>query len=311
MSDDPVFISQFQIPDVSDFVDDKKVADIPYCGWQETADGFFPTVEFKFRDKLPKGCYKIEFDNRSSEYLLKEFNYKSDEAYRFSESYTEKVLKEVQDFWNKEEVYKKYGLTHKRGLLLEGAAGTGKSVLITLLIEDLLQSDGIIFIINNMKEFSLLLEALPTIITKIEKNRKIITVIEDIDKLIASNNGDDSHILDFLDGKNSVDHHLVIMTSNDTTDLSAALLRPSRVDMRFVVNVPTSEVRKEYLRKKGIDESLLDLYTKKTKGMSFAQLKEVFTGTVILGKNIDEVVNQLNNPLESKDYLNKKTKIGL
>ena len=44
---------------------------------------------------------------------------------------------------------------------------------------------------------------------------------------------------------------LVIMTSNNTSELSEALLRPSRVDMHFEVSNPDKDIRKEYFIKKG------------------------------------------------------------
>lgn len=286
--------------------------DIKYSCWHNMDGEFLPAIDLKIEEKLPSGCYKVTWDNRQDDYRIKPFNANSDEAYRFSESYTVDILNEAKKFWEKEEVYKKYGLIHKRGLLLEGPAGTGKSVIISLLIEDLLKNDGIVFVVNNPSELSFTLSALPTVISKIEKGRKIIVVIEDIDKIINANGEIETMVLDFLDGKSSIDHQFVIMTSNDTDDLSEALLRPSRIDMRFCIEAPTEQVRREYLQKKGIPEDVLDEFVSKTDGLTFAQLKEVFTGTMVLDKNIDEVVDQLINPMNSRNYLNsRKKKISL
>ena len=127
-----------------------------------------------------------------------------------------------------------------------------------------------------------------------------------------SNLGTDADVLDFLDGKHSINHHLVIMTSNNTSDLSTALLRPSRIDMRFVLEVPTKEVRKAFLEKKGVSPEVSEEYAIKTEGMSFAQLKEIFISTVILGKDIDYAVSKVLHPIEARDYLsNSQPKIGL
>ncbi len=46
--------------------------------------------------------------------------------------------------------------------------------------------------------------------------------------------------------------------------------------------------------------------------MSFAELKEVFTGTVVLDKSIDEVVSQIKHPMETKNYLDRpKNSMGV
>ena len=295
---------------LSDFLVSEDPEEFAYSCWQSLSDGYLPSIELKLCNKLPSGCYKLEFDNKYNDYKAAPIDISSDEAYRFSESYTEEILKEVNDFWNKEDTYKKYGLTHKRGLLLEGPAGNGKSVIITLLIQDILKQDGLVFIVNNEREMNILFGALPTCIKKIEPNRKIIIVIEDIDKIIESI-GSDASILDFLDGKTSLNHQLVIMTSNDTTSLSEALLRPSRIDMRFVIQLPNETIRREYLEKKGVPAEHLDSFAKKTEGLTFAQLKEVFVGTIVLEKNIDDVIMQIKNPLATKDYLNKTNNISL
>ena len=82
--------------------------------------------------------------------------------------------------------------------------------------------------------------------------------------------------------------------------------------MHFVLDVPNKSIRKEYLKKKGINDDLLEEYSNKTEGFSFAELKEVFISTAVMGKNIDDVVEQIKNPTECKNYLNlKQNKLGL
>ena len=284
-----------------------------YSIWINQGNEYSPAIKLKVKKELPKGVYKISFDNNSNNYVISPAEINTDEIYRFSESLTDKILNEVKDFWDRKNIYDKYNFTHKRGLLLEGPAGNSKTSTINLLIKQLLEQDGLIFVINSLREFQVAYDALPDVIRKIEPNRPIITIIEDVDQLINLNSGNDFEILDFLDGKHSINHHLDIMTSNDTSNLSTALLRPSRIDMRFVLDVPNKTIRREYLEKKGIHEDKLDEYAEKTKGMSFAQLKEVFISTVILGKDIDTTVSQINNPLENKDYLYQQddSKLGI
>lgn len=297
-----------QAMDEASFLSTQCLENTPYSLWIEDDDYYTPATNIRTAQKLPSGVYKVVFQDDS--YRLRKVILNSDEIYKFSTDFTSGILDEINSFWQKADLYKENHLIHKRGMLLVGSAGTGKTSLITLLVKQLQEQDGIVFLVNNYRDFNLLNECLGPIIRKIEPDRPIVTVIEDIDKLIEENNNNDSELLNFLDGKNSINHHVVIMTSNNTSDLSEAFLRPSRIDMHFEIPNPDDEVRREYFIKKGISEKELEEFVKSSSGMSFAQLKEFFIGVKILGKPIKKVIDQLNNPLNSKDYLTKSTTLG-
>lgn len=277
--------------------------------WIDYKNDYVPAVNLKTTEKIPSGVYKVTYSRDDYHIIPIEIN--TDELYRFSEDFTDTILKEVEKFWDRKDIYKKYNFTHKRGLLLVGAPGNGKTACINLLIKQLIQKDGLVFFLNSIKEFNMYVDVLKPVIRTIEPERPIITIIEDIDQMIENMNND-SEILDLLDGKNSINHHLVILTSNDTSTLSPALLRPSRIDMVFEIVPPGADIRKEFFIKKGIAEDRLQEYVDKTDGMSFAELKEVFTGTVVLDKSIDEVVSQIKHPMETKNYLDRpKNSMGV
>ena len=112
-----------------------------------------------------------------------------------------------------------------------------------------------------------------------------------------------------MDGKQSINNHLVIFTSNNTSELSDALLRPSRIDLRYRLDNPNDNVRREYFQYKGISDDKIDEYVQLTKNLSIADLKEVFIATIILNKSIDQVVKDIKNPLQKRDYLTQSLKI--
>lgn len=273
-----------------------------YSMWFQEGTEFIPSVNLKTVDKIPSGAYKVIW--RRDDWHVVPIPINTDELYTFSNDITSKLVEETQLFWDKTQVYAQNNIAHKRGILLCGEPGCGKSAIITMLVSQLIKQDGIVFIINTPQEFNNLTETLSSIIRKIEPDRPVITVIEDVDQIIKNMNGD-WQILDFLDGKNSINHHMVILTSNDTTDLSKALLRPSRIDWAIEIPSPNETIRKEYFAKKGISDELLNEFVLKTEGMSFAELKETFIGTQILGKPLDKVVEQITKPFECKDYLLK------
>lgn len=279
-----------------------------YSLWMDYGKDYVPAVNLQTCEKLPSGIYKVKEDRDGIHF--RPTTVETDELYNFSDSFTDVIMKEVKDFWNKKDLYKQFNIVHKRGLLLEGSPGCGKTAAIALLVNDLLANDGIVFLINNLKDFDNLYDNLSGVVRKIEPERPVITIIEDVDKLVDAM-GTDAPLLDLLDGKVSIDHHLVIMTSNDTSSLSTALLRPSRIDMRFVVEPPTEQTRREFFEKKKVNTELIDKLVEVTDGMSFAQLKEVFIGVTILGKDPETVAAQVLDPNASKDYLNKAKTIGL
>ena len=129
-----------------------------------------------------------------------------------------------------------------------------------------------------------------------------------MDQLISSLGGD-ACILDFLDGSTSIENHLVILTSNNTTDLTEAILRPSRIDLIYEIPNPSSEVRRSYFQKKEIDPEIITELTKRTEGFSFAELKEAFIAIKVLGKTLSETIQRITHPFTSKDYLRKSKKI--
>ena len=278
-----------------------------YSMWIFDGKEYTPSLKLKIKKTLPKGIYKIDYEE--GKYYIGQIKNNTDEIYKLSNKIVNTILTEIDDFWNKKDLYEKHHILHKRGLLLEGPAGNSKTSTINLIIENILNNDGLIFIVRSLREFNLLCDFLP-IFRQIEPNRNVITIIEDIDQLIDMGGGFDINILDFLDGKNSINHHLVIMTSNNTTRLSEALLRPSRIDVRFVLELPNKQTRYEYLEKKGINKDKLNEYAEKTNGMTFAQLKELFISTEILNKDIDTAINKIMHPLETKDYLSNNLKVN-
>lgn len=278
-----------------------------YSMWIFDGKEYTPSLKLKIKKTLPKGIYKIDYEE--GKYFIGQIKNNTDEIYKLSNKIVNTILTEIDDFWNKKDLYEKHHILHKRGLLLEGPAGNSKTSTINLIIENILNNDGLIFIVRSLREFNLLCDFLP-IFRQIEPNRNVITIIEDIDQLIDMGGGFDINILDFLDGKNSINHHLVIMTSNNTTRLSEALLRPSRIDVRFVLELPNKQTRYEYLEKKGINKDKLNEYAEKTDGMTFAQLKELFISTEILNKDIDTAINKIMHPLETKDYLSNNLKVN-
>lgn len=274
--------------------------------WVKEGEVYTPDISIQIMNSLPSGVYKMIYQNHA--WRAVEVPLDTDELYTFSENLSDVILKEVEEFWAKKEVYEQYKLSHKRGILLCGAPGCGKTSIIQLLIKQIIENNGLVFIASERDGFIGLIDTLSTSIKQIEKDRPIITIIEDVDQIISQIGGD-AVLLDFLDGSKSIDNHLTILTSNDTTDLSEALLRPSRIDLIYEIPNPNKKIRREYFKKKNISPEILTELVNLTEGFSFAELKETFIGVQVQGKPIVDVVKRLKEPFKSKDYLHKQSKI--
>lgn len=273
--------------------------------WIKEGDVYTPDTTIQITHTLPSGVYKMAMIDRA--WRATAVPIKTDELYSFPNNLTDVILSEADEFWSKKEVYEKHNIVHKRGILLCGAPGCGKTSIIQLLSKQIAEKNGIVFIASDRDSFFGLVENIKTI-KNIEKDRPIITIIEDVDQIIAQMGGD-AIILDFLDGSKSIANHLCILTSNDTTDLSEALLRPSRIDLIYEIPNPKSDIRRTYFKNKGVTPERITEMVTATKGLSFAELKEVFVAVEVMGKPLEDVIKRIKEPFKSKDYLHKVQKI--
>ena len=280
-------------------IDENYENKINYSTWIKSNDTFKPIIDSQIEKKLDPGFYSVQTDSNGG-LICKKITLDSDSLICFENSVFSDLNNEISKFWNLKNKFEDNNIIHKRGILLEGPAGNGKSSLITLLIKELIKNNGIAFIVKNAEHFYNTSLFLKTIFRKIEKDTPIITIIEDIDLIpdyIIP------ELLDFLDGKSSINHSVCIMTTNNSSNLSPALLRPSRVDKRYILNSPNEELRKTYFKSRNIKEDLIDKYVENTKGFSFAKLKELYISTILLENDFEESIKVLNEEIEGKNYL--------
>ncbi len=155
-------------------------------------------------------------------------------------SYMTKVLDNVSIFLKNEDKYKEMGIPYRKGYLLEGPTGIGKSTIIE-----------IIAMKHNMSVYLVHLNALNMtdallihLISKIPPCS--IIVIEEIEKQLETlkknrnNMVSEGGILTALDGPQRLSHgSVIIMTANSSDKLSdefkTPLLRRGRIDSHFIL----------------------------------------------------------------------------
>ena len=207
--------------------------------WQEGACGAFrPSA--KTIPALPSGVYTPEMDQYGP-FLLRK-NIAADDLLELPDSVNASVLAAMGRFWASRDRYVKHGLLYKRGLLLWGPPGSGKTATVQLVIAQLLKQGGIVVLADNPR----LLEILLAPIRQIEPARNLIVVLEDIDEIINSHG--EKSLLSLLDGEAQVDNIVYLATTNYPDRLGARIVnRPSRFDERIFVGMPSAVARRSYL----------------------------------------------------------------
>src|SRR5205814_9509954 len=97
---------------------------------------------------------------------------------------------------------------HRRGYVLYGPHGCGKSSIVRQVSEDVVQRDGVVRLCGAP---AVLTRGL-VVLRRIEPLRPVVCVLEDIDAIVAAHG--DEELLSLLDGESQVDHVLNVATTN-------------------------------------------------------------------------------------------------
>ncbi|HEV2864718.1 MAG TPA: AAA family ATPase [Pyrinomonadaceae bacterium] len=252
---------------------------------RETAEEFFRTVS--------EWCAEVR-----AEILVFEDGHfvKSKELYRSIRESSfdglilpERLSREIQDdlprFFASREVYERYRIPWKRGVLLIGPPGNGKTHAVKAMVNRL----GLpCLYVKSLESCQGEHSGLRNVFERARRTQPCVVVLEDIDSLVNDKNR--SFFLNELDGFASNTGVVVLATTNHPEKLDSSILdRPSRFDRKFYFELPAEGERLRYAARwnESLEDTMrlsgaeLERVARSTEGFSFAYLKELFLSALM------------------------------
>lgn len=213
----------------------------------------------------------------------------------------------IMNFFNSINLYKEKGLPTKRGVLLEGKPGTGKTLLVKILCSIMndctriiiapdiyWDSDDIYSFYKMAKDLS------PTLV-----------IWEDIDIIAGPDrNAMVGSILQVLDGAIDTEGVITIASTNRSEVIDEALSkRPARFDRRLEFPIPNNNARLKMLEKfsSGLDlnDGILSQVSNQSEGLTGAALRELVMVAFMNSKRNNRDLITLDDFKVGKEKLKK------
>lgn len=247
-----------------------------------------PTVK-----SMPAGCYDIWSDPKCI-YAAPALP-PSGLLLELPEMRSEDVIRLVDIFWNSEKDYKDGnefvigGAAYKAGIMLYGPPGSGKSCTIKIVSNKLVQRNGIVFYASGNPGR---IQQFLSDFARIERNRKSIVILEDIDSLVNSH-GEDRY-LEMLDSAKTIDNVLFIATTNYPERLDPRIYnRPGRFSHVIKIGLPGPKAREAYLKAILKNHRDVEYIVDHSSGFTIDHLTALVNATYREKKNLTDEIERL------------------
>lgn len=216
------------------------------------------------------------------------------------EGITETIQKDIDEFIESREWYEDRGIPYRRGYLLHGPAGCGKTSFVKAISGQIgydiyelqlsnlqLTDQNLNDLLSTIGERSILLfEDIDAVFTARPKDEETAEV-KDIGPLSFRESTRTtgitfSGILNAIDGVASEEDYIVFMTSNHVNKLDSSLIRPGRIDLKQLIDYPDEKQIAVYFKKfyPDCDDELASKFAKAVNDLkcnpSMSQIQGVF-----------------------------------
>lgn len=234
--------------------------------------------------ELPSGAYKLVETNELGPALVP-FTMHTDSYLDIRESNTNKLIyDDLKIFMKSKNLYEKEHVRHKKGALLYGPPGNGKTREIEKILENAEDFIGI-FIpskFSNLSDLDNFREAL--------NGKNVVFVIEELTERLSGRHSIEQ-LLSFLDGEMSWNNAYVIATTNHPEEIPANIIdRPGRFELVIEFGNPTKSERMKYLLARDYTPDEATIVADLTEGLSLDYLVQVVTQSRVLGISIKDYI---------------------
>lgn len=216
-------------------------------------------------------------------------------------SLKENLIQDVEGFFDQKATYDQFEVPWKRGILMHGLPGNGKTITLRALMNGLsTRPDPVptLYVKSGKGDYGTTY-AIRHIFKKAREMTPCLLIFEDIDSLITDDSR--SFFLNEVDGMESNDGIMMIGSTNYLEKLDAGITkRPSRFDRKYHFDLPAHPERTRYCdfwRSRLADNKAIEFPAKMssaiagiTDGFSFAYLQELFISSLLV------LVNQQRKP---------------
>lgn len=247
-------------------------------------DAWTPTKEA--RPRIESGFYEfIDYPMAG----FKKKDAQSDELIDLPGTVVDELYNDIMSFMECKQRYAKCGLMHKRGYMLYGPPGGGKTSVAQLLARRFVKAtDGVAVYVSS---YSDLINSYDLMYNQ-ERDRETIFLIEECDSFI-----DNPGALGLLDGEQSACGKVFVAMSNYVDNMPPRIVnRPGRFDRVIEVKAPHPKVQEEYLRRIrardiGASDEIPNEIVSVLDGISItlAHLREAYVAHVILKQPLVQV----------------------
>lgn len=245
------------------------------------------------------------------------------------ESTIVEVMNDIRTFFKKETkvTYDRIEIPYKRGIILHGTPGNGKSTAIREIIRTV---EGVSKVVVKVGHRAIT-RTLASLMQALDGQPAII-IIEDIDSMITDHNR--SEFLNILDGVEVKSGIFFIGTTNYPDKIDPAFMnRSGRFDRTYEIGNPSEKMRRNFFKSRKVgdllaeykvfkdgnkpdsDKGVIDLFVNYSDNLPMASLKEILTSaSYILAGNPDVSVEEslerthaviTNNRTEHEEAHNK------
>lgn len=202
------------------------------------------------------------------------------------EALKQEIRGDFEHFFAAREMYERYSIPWKRGVLFIGPPGNGKTHTVKALINELKQP--CLYVKSFKAHYSTDHENMRRVFQRARQTVPCLLVLEDVDSLVDEDNR--SFFLNELDGFAANTGVVIVATTNHPERLDIAILdRPSRFDRKYYFELPAPIERAAYVAawnatlqtELRLSAAAFNDVVALTEGFSFAYLKELFLSSLM------------------------------